>query len=158
MMIKTRLLIYYIALPIGWILLSLGAGVGIDGLAQTIQLYGREYFFHTYCRGLPSLVTLILSFAYFVIWLKKGFSLRTMLMYLGSYLLLGPILYFLIQMIGKGFAPSPPDEARRDIIISYLIIAAASAIAILGIIWAARRGHIWHNKWFTPKNTTAKSR
>lgn len=152
-MINVRLGLYYWFRTIGWILLALGAGAGLYGLIETIRLYGQEYLAITYGRGVPSLGVFILSFAYFLIFLKKGFSVRALLMYLGSYLLLGFLLDMLVRMIYKGFPPSPPDEAKMAIIISCLTIAVSFIFAISGIIWAARRGHNWHNKWFAPKKT-----
>jgi hypothetical protein len=104
------------------IVLAFGGFVAVIALVQTWSLVGAEPVGFGLRRGIPAAALLLLTTAYSWILWRRGFLLESAVSYLVSYLSLGLVLAFLVTQMTKGFAPSPPDEASRAWVVSWVVI------------------------------------
>lgn len=126
-------------------LLALGAALCVWGLFVAINEYGVEPLWQTVRRGGASLVTLLVTAAFALGMIKRGFHPVAPPLFALSFCAVAASLEFTLGGYMKNWAPATASEAVHNNGIALALVVITLAFASFGILFSGTRARYFLN-------------
>jgi hypothetical protein len=121
------------------ILLAMGAGLCVWGLIVTINEYGVEPVWQTVRRGGASIVTLVVTAAFAVAMVKRGFRPVAPPLFVVSFCAVAGSLEFALHGYMKNWAPATAVEATHNNQLALAIVVGTLLFATFAVWFSSSR-------------------